>query len=242
MFQRISTEAFNWIFLIGAVLFVFEVLFFGGGFAFGVIFLALLLYIGRKYYHKLIGKLCFWIGLVSLVFTVLNLMAVRFLFISLVCLFFYRYYRSKKDPETLEPEFGEQPGSQVEPMVYVLPLFKNRFIGQQKTSEVPYAWRDINIQGGIGDRIIDLSNTVIPDNAIISIRHGVGNIKIFVPYEVEVSVSHSAWFGRATIFQEKNTKLFNQQLAYQTAEYDERKPRVKIVTSVLSGDIEVKRI
>lgn len=77
---------------------------------------------------------------------------------------------------------------------------------------------------------------------VISIRHMVGNIQVYVPYEVEVSIHHSSVFGRAHIFDKHHWNLMNKSLLYQTKAYDTNFPRVKIVTSVLSGDIEVKRI
>lgn len=114
--------------------------------------------------------------------------------------------------------------------------------GDQSTTEHAYYWQDINIHGAFGDRVIDLSNTVLPeDTAVISIRHLIGNIEIHVPYEVGVSIHHSSIFGRAHILGE-HRNLMNQSLSYQTEGYTATYPRVKIITSLLSGDIEVKRI
>lgn len=91
--------------------------------------------------------------------------------------------------------------------------------------------------------LLDLSNTVLPnDTAVISIRHVIGNIEIYVPYEVEVSIHHSSVFGKAHILGKHHLKLMNKSIHYQTANYDTAYPRVKIITSLFSGDIEVKRI
>src|SRR5699024_4890843 len=106
-----------------------------------------------------------------------------------------------------------------------------------------YAERYINIFGGIGERNIYLSNAILEDDTVvISIRHGVGNITIYIPYDSEFSIIHRAVFGRAYILQVQQAELFNQQLNYQTIYYAKRKTRVKIVTSLISGNIEVKRI
>ncbi|WP_096189567.1 cell wall-active antibiotics response protein LiaF [Evansella halocellulosilytica] len=242
MFQHMPTHTFNWIFMIGIFLFVLELLFFDPGLAFSAILMILLTYFGKKYYHNITGKILFWFGIVSLFATFLSLMAVRFLFIAIIVMFFIHYHRSKNNPEWIKPQFDETKTKPKESVVHIEPLFKNRFFGKQKTSHAPYQWRDINIHGGIGDKVIDLSNTVIREDAVISIRHGFGNIKIYVPYEVEVKIDHSAVFGRAMIFQEKHDSLFNKTLSYQTENYTDGEPRVKIVTSILSGDIEVKRI
>ncbi|MFC7319497.1 cell wall-active antibiotics response protein LiaF [Halobacillus campisalis] len=238
MFKRMSTDTVNIILLIGAALLVLEVAFFNGGLIFSVIFSGVLLYFGWKNYKKLIWKIVFWIGAVSLFVTVINMMAVRFLIIAVLVLLIRHYYRSKNEPERIEPVFYEDiPESELDPIV------KQKFFGDESTPERSYKWRDINVQGGFGDRVVDLSNTVLPqDEAVISIRHFIGDVNIYVPYEVEVSIQHSAIFGRAAIFQFRNRKLMNQVIDYKTPDYAVKKPRVKIITSILSGDLEVKRI
>jgi lia operon protein LiaF len=241
--KRFSTDTFNWILIIGGILLIFEIAFFFGGTIIPALFSALVVYFGwRKFYH-LWGKIIFWIGVVSLVLSILNLMAVRFLLVALVVLFIINYYKTKKDPALLTPDIMENRTTSDDIVTTVQPLFTHRLFGDQNTSETAYKWRDINIHGGFGDRMVDLSNTVLPnDTAVISIRHLIGNIQIFVPYEVEVSIHHSSVFGRAYVFGETDWKLMNQSLIYQTALYDSSLPRVKIITSIFSGDIEVVRI
>lgn len=241
MLKKISTNTINWIVMITLAILLVELIFFGGGFLFNALFLGFLIFLGWKNYHRLIGKVVFWIGIVSLSLTVLNMVAVRFLFISLIILFFIQYRRSKNEPEYIKPRFDESVKSETEMLTEIKPLLQHRFYGEQKTEDVPYQWRDVNIHGGFGDRIIDLSNTVIQEDAVISIRHFMGSIKIYVPYEMEVSIQHSCMFGHLSIFQSHEMKLLNQSVAFQTENYAHGKPRVKIVTSIFSGDIEVRR-
>ncbi|WP_249871235.1 cell wall-active antibiotics response protein LiaF [Oceanobacillus saliphilus] len=242
MFKRLSTDYFNWILIIGVILFIFEIAFFYGGTIIPALFSALFMYIGWKYFNKLWGKILFWISLVSLVFAILNLMAVRFLIIAAVVLFIIHYSKAKKEAEYDEPIL---PSGEIreETLIEITPLFDQNYFGDQVTEDTAYQWKDVNINGIFGDRIIDLSNTVLPnDTAVISIRHFIGNIEIYVPYEVEVSIHHSSIFGRAHILGKHEGKLMNRSLFYQTEKYDKAYPRVKIITSLLSGDIEVKRI
>ncbi|MDG5786875.1 cell wall-active antibiotics response protein LiaF [Evansella sp. AB-P1] len=243
MFRRLSTDTLNWIILIGIALLFIELFFFNTGLVFTLFFFTFLTYIGIKSYTKTLGKVFFWIGAIFLFLTIVNLIAIRFLAIAAIVLFFVHYRRTKENPERIEPAFVEEKeGTKKEPIKRVDTLFKNRFLGSQKTKEIPYHWRDVNIHGGFGDRIIDLSNTVLPDESVISIRHFIGNIKIYVPYEVEVSVVHSSIYGRVTVFQHEHASLLNQTFSYHTENYGESGTKVKIVTSILSGDIEVKRI
>lgn len=153
------------------------------------------------------------------------------------------YVKSKEEATLIEPQFLVHDKLDQEPIHRKAPLFHHRLFGDEKTSETAYGWKDINVHSGFGDRTIDLSNTVLPDDtAIISIRHILGNIEIYVPYEVEVSIHHSAIFGKAYILGKSHEKLINETLSYQTEGYDSKQPRVKIITSLISGDIEVKRI
>ncbi|WP_164668180.1 cell wall-active antibiotics response protein LiaF [Virgibacillus doumboii] len=242
MFQRLSTDTFNWILIIGVILFVIEIAFFHGGMIVSALFSGFMIYIGWKKFTHLWGKILFWLGVVGLIFAILNMLAVRFLILAAIVIFLINYSKSKQEAERIHPELPREVIN-MDPVTQVKPLFDHKIFGDQNTSDTAYQWRDINIHGAFGDRVIDLSNTVLPnDTAVISIRHMVGNIVVYIPYEVEVSVHHSSIFGRAHILGEQNWKLINQSLLYQTKNYDTAFPRVKIVTSVISGDIEVKRI
>ncbi|MGY0693315.1 cell wall-active antibiotics response protein LiaF [Virgibacillus sp. FSP13] len=243
MFHRLSTDTLNWIMIVGVILFIVEIAFFHGGMIFSALFFSFLIYIGWKNFFRLWGKCFFWIGVIGLVFSVLNMLAVRFLLIAGIILFILDYSKSKKESERIVPSISGQHASNPEALIQLEPLFDHRAFGDQKTAEHAYYWNDINIHGAFGDRVIDLSNTVLPDDtAVISIRHLVGNIEIYIPYEVEVSIHHSSIFGRAHILGEHHWHLMNQTLSYKTESYDTTYPRVKIITSLLSGDIEVKRI
>ena len=123
------------------------------------------------------------------------------------------------------------------------PLFTNVLFGHQKTPEHGYEWKDITIQGGIGDAVIDLSYTVLPKGeTVIMVRKLIGNVRVLVPYEVDVRLHHSGLAGSVTFFDYEEPKFFNQTLHLQTAGYEESTRKIKIITSMLSGDIEVKRI
>ena len=75
-------------------------------------------------------------------------------------------------------------------MIKSEPLFENIFFGQQKTPLGVYEWKDVNIQAGIGDTIIDLSFTPCfhKGKRLSLFEIMIGNIQILVPYEIEVSV------------------------------------------------------
>lgn len=245
LIKRISTDTLNWIVLIGIVLFIVEIAFFHGGVLWAAAFFGFLFYIGRKYYHELWGKISFWVGLIGLIVSVLNMIAIRFLIIVFIVLLLIDYMKQKRHVNRIEPILYVDIDAKrdKEPLIKTNPFFKQQLFGHQQTSKPAYEWHDINIHGGFGDRIIDLNDTVLPkDTAIISIRHLVGNITIYIPYDVEFAIHHSAIFGRAYILNEFDDQLMNQVLSYKTEKYDVTVPRVKIITSIASGNIEVKRI
>ncbi|ALX47141.1 cell wall-active antibiotics response protein LiaF [Lentibacillus amyloliquefaciens] len=242
MFRRLSTDTFNWILIVGVILFVIEIAFFHGGMIVSAIFSGFLVYIGWKKFTQLWGKILFWLGIVGLVFAILNMLAVRFLILAAIVIFLINYSKSKQEAEHIQPELPHDVVD-VDKVIQLEPLFDHNIFGDQHTPNASYQWRDVNIHGVFGDRTIDLSNTVLPnDTAVISIRQMVGNIIIYVPYEVELSVHHSSVFGRVHILGKHHWKLMNQSLLYQTENYDTTFPRVKVVTSLFSGDIEVRRI
>ncbi|HLR03653.1 MAG TPA: cell wall-active antibiotics response protein LiaF [Virgibacillus sp.] len=244
MFRGLSTDTLNWIIIIGVILFIVEIAFFHGGMIVSALLCAVLIYVGWKNYTQLWGKIIFWLGIVGLILSILNMLAVRFLIVAAIVLFLMNYYKSKQEKEDVAPDLQGDGKVITDPVVNVEPLFTHKIFGDQKTDGMAYQWRDVNIHGVFGDRVIDLSNTVLPDDtAIISIRHIIGDIEIYIPYEVEVSIHHSSIFGRAHIFGEHHWNLFNQTFHYQTLDYDQTKrPRIKIITSLFSGNIEVRRI
>jgi lia operon protein LiaF len=242
MDNHTKTDYFSWTILIGLLLLVVEITFFNKGLIFSVIFAGAFLYFGGRRLHSSIGKLIFGLGCVILFFTIIDMLLFKFLIFALVAYILIYFYKSKNRPFLIEPVFKETNGLGVK-LIHPQQLFKNLLYGRQKTPEEIYEWHDINIQTGIGDTRIDLSNTVLPKGeAVISIRNFIGNIQILIPYDIEVTVSHSVLTGTTIIFEEDHEKLFNQTLIYRTENYEGAVQKIKIVTSMGIGRLEVKRI
>ena len=244
MFKWLSTNTFNWIMITGGLLFLLEILLFNKGLLGTAVFFGIAAYIGWKQYDQMWAKFLFWIGIVVVFFTLLNTIAVRFIVVITIVLIVLDYVKSKNYEQHRRPTtYIDTDIQQEEVMIEMWPIFKQSVYGDQQTKNQAYEWNDINIHGGIGNRFIDLSNTVLPnDTAVISIRHTVGNIVIYIPYETEFMIHHSAIYGKAFVLNKEYGTLLNQQLSMKTTDYDRHHPRIKIITSVLSGDIEVRRI
>ena len=133
----------------------------------------------------------------------MQLICYRFDFsLALLCIIVVQYGPKKNHAKTITPNIKEPVDLQKpsETDVKEQPLFQNRLFGGQQTPDHVYEWNDVNIQAGIGDTVIDLSYTVLPKGeTVIFIRNVMGKVTIMVPYDVEVSVHHSVFFGSARI-------------------------------------------
>src|SRR5690625_5187865 len=151
------------------------------------------------------------------------MIAVRFLILVAIVMFIIHFIKQREETAIIKPQFLVHDEEYQEYLYRMKPLFQHRFFGKEETKETAYTWRDINIHGGFGDRVIDLSNTVLlDDTAVISIRHILGSIVIYVPYEVEVSIHHSSLYGKAFIFGNLSEEIFIQTLSYHTQGYNEK--------------------
>lgn len=224
------------------MLLLLELSFFNGGLIFSLLVAAGCIYIGRKRLPKQSGKLLFWIGIIGFIFHILNMMTFKFFLLAILIHLVLKFIQAKREPVHIKPILKE-PLSMEGPLLKKEPLFRNTLFERQKTDEHVYEWNDINIQTGVGDTVIDLSYTVLPKGeAVIVTRHFIGNVQILVPYEVEVAISHSAIAGHVKIFEQEPLKFFNQNISFQTPHYEKATQKVKIVTSMMTGDLEVKRI
>lgn len=80
-------------------------------------------------------------------------------------------------------------------------LIQNKFLSAQSTPIESYEWKDIHVQGFIGDLQIDATQTVLPKKtSLVSIRQGFGKVKVILPYEVPVRIYYSTVFGNARFF------------------------------------------
>lgn len=250
MLKNMKSNYMSWTILIGIVVLLLEVSFFNSGLIFSLFISAAMIYIGRKYLPKKRGILLFWGGLFFLVASIFSMITFRFFLIAILINFVIQFVQSKRKPKYIIPVIKENENEnenedkdKQEMMVRSRPLFENIFFGQQKTPSQVYEWNDVNIQSAVGDTVIDLSYTVLPKGeTVIFIRNLIGNVQVLVPYELEVSISHSVIAGSTSILESPETKVFNHVLQLQTPDFEKAEQKVKIITSLVFGDLEVKRI
>jgi len=246
LLKKLKSDYLSWIVLLGAFFVLLDVFFFNRGLIFSLIVAIGMVYLGRKKMPKKTGKFLFWAGLFLLFVNVINMIAVKFFLMALLCFLIYQYANRKKLQYTIIPIINEpnaDAGLHSETIMKEQPLFQNRLFGHQQTPDHVYEWDDVNIQCGVGDSLIDLSNTVLPKGeSIIFIRNIMGKVIVQIPYDVEVSIHHSVLFGSARILDFYETSLINRIINVETANYEQTDQKVKILTSMMVGDIEVKRV
>ncbi|MFL2028021.1 cell wall-active antibiotics response protein LiaF [Loigolactobacillus zhaoyuanensis] len=113
------------------------------------------------------------------------------------------------------------------------------WFGNQTIGTDVFEWNDINLVLVAGDTIVDLGNTLLPkaDNTIV-IRKGVGRTRVLVPIGTAVMLDHTALIGSVT-FNNKQYKMSNTALKLYSDDYDENQRRIKLLTNVFIGDLEV---
>ncbi|PLS05776.1 cell wall-active antibiotics response protein LiaF [Neobacillus cucumis] len=244
MFKNAKNDYLGWLVIFGIVILLLEILFFNRGLIFSLFIAGGMIYLGRKKSGKKIGRVLFIAGTIFFILSLVNMMTFKFLLLAILLHFFIQYINTKKQPKKISPELVSTESTETqETLISSEPLFNNILLGQQKTPHGVYDWNDVNIQTGIGDTVIDLSYTMLPKGeAIIFIRNIVGNIQILVPYETEVSIHHSGVMGSTKVFGNYGGKIFNQVFHLKTPGYETSETKVKIVTSLVVGNLEVSRI
>lgn len=240
---RKKNDFISWMLLIACVMVLLEATINGEGIVFTILICAGLMYFGRKRMPKRSGKILFWAGVVIAIITILGMYTFKLILVALVVYIIVQFYQSKQNPFVIKPQVNDEVTHSSEDLYKKESLLKNIVFGTQQTPEHVYEWNDINIQCGAGDTIIDLSETLLPSGeSVIFIRGLIGNITIFVPYEIEVAVKHSVFAGNTVIFDYQDSKMFNQAVSYRTKDYNESDKKVKIMTSLFAGSLEVKRV
>lgn len=241
---KVKSDYISWAVLFGIVVLLLEISFFNRGVIFSLLVAIGMIYTGRKWMPSSTGKLFFWSGIAFFTLSVFNMMTFKFLLLAVLVNLIIQYKKSKKDPAVIQPFIKvDLEKKREENLVEKKPIFENALFKERKTPEHVYEWNDINIQTAIGDTVVDLSYTVLPKGeTVIFLRNFIGNLQVLIPYDVEVSVNHSSIAGKANVFQFEGNKMFNQSVQFETEGYEKAEQRVKIFTSFIVGDLEVKRV
>lgn len=117
---------------------------------------------------------------------------------------------------------------------------RNRWFGEDsETEEDIYSWEDVNFTKFFGNTVFDLGNTLLPkENNVILIRKGIGKTKILVPEGVAISLNISTLLGKVFIGNEE-IDLKNETFHWYSDNYHSNMRKIKVVSNVLVGEVEV---
>ena len=234
-----KTSLIGWFMLISAVGMGLELLF-NWWLSIPLIIGVFLVITGKRHKNKGSANVFLIIGLSLIAIAILSSGFFRFFVFAAVIYGLHEYSKSKKIAQkiivdTIEPE----PKSRFKRKQ---PYIKNMFAGSQRIVNEVFEWDDINIQCGFGDTVIDLGMTMLPPGeSVVVIRNLVGNIQLLVPFDASIIVNHSAISGNLKVFNEE-TDLFNTNIIYHPDDGQTTTRTIKIITNVMVGNVEVKRI
>lgn len=188
--------------------------------------------------HSIVAYSLLAMGVGLLLYTLFISVSFALIFAALIIYNSYQLFKSSSNKSKLAIHIKANP---LESQAYIQidPYFKNKLIGEYRNFEQRHAIEDINIQTGFGDVSINLLDTIIPvGETVILIRGMIGNIDLNVPSDIGISVQMSLLYGKMTLMKDRKT-AFNMTQKYQSADYKNTSRKIKIVVSLLVGDIEV---
>ncbi|MFC7395419.1 cell wall-active antibiotics response protein LiaF [Scopulibacillus cellulosilyticus] len=218
--------------------------------------------------HRWIAYICFTFAVIVLFESVLHIHIAGILIALLFIYIGYRLFNNgkktakskktsvnKKDNvddwineeiDHLEKEryqTGQQKGTEQDDEPVIIektPEFRGSLIGDLRLINHRYELKDMNLSYGIGDNKIDLSKAIIHEGENTIVISGlIGDVDIYIPYDLDVSIAASVTIGNLEVLGYKMGGL-NRQINLETKGYKNATRKVKISISNFIGDIDVR--
>ncbi|MBE1555276.1 cell wall-active antibiotics response protein LiaF [Sporosarcina limicola] len=221
-----------WGFAFLLLIFIEATFFHNGNTVFVLLGAGLLYYGSRKR-----SKWTFVIGLFFIVMALLTLWSLRLLIFTILLYVLVKLWKGVPSGEIMRPlkEFQKETPNGI---------WKNKLFTIQSSPFTSYEWEDIHVQGFFGDIHIDVTDTVLPKGtSFISVRQGLGKIKIDLPYEIPVRIHYTTLLGDARIFDVHRKKLINETLHMKDSYEGQQVGHAELIITLSTwfGDIEVTR-
>ncbi|WP_432776205.1 cell wall-active antibiotics response protein LiaF [Brevibacillus gelatini] len=144
-----------------------------------------------------------------------------------------------------KPSRGKLPG-QEGASVYrerILPKdSRSSLIGDYHLTSGRFELSALHVWHGIGDVVIDLSRAVLTqDEAMLIVEGWVGDVTIYVPVDLPVSVNAELSLGDLEVLSHRQGGI-NRSIIIRSDQYEEAAQKVNVHISLLVGDIKVKYI
>ncbi|KFM98844.1 transporter [Bacillus clarus] len=210
-----------------------------------LIFAFVMIMFGRHYRKKnryVRGNVFLFVGGIVFLFFLFSSAAFVLVVFAYLALIGYQLIQGNQQ-KPMQVEIKEKGYINEEKRIYrTEPYLKNMLVGNVRMMDHIYELEDINVQYGACDIEIDLTTAMIPEGeTVIVIRGVIGNIRLYVPYDIELSLNHSVIVGRVILPGHEETG-FNRNVTFRTEEYKEAPRRIKIISSLVVGDTEVRKV
>ncbi|CEG21817.1 hypothetical protein BN1080_00735 [Planococcus massiliensis] len=219
-------------FILSALLLIFvEAAFFQNGSVFLVLLGIGLLYYGMKKSTKS-RKSYIWTGFILIGISVLSMWSLRLLVFGVAIYLLIKLWKGEEWEQTVPIQGMRDKG-----------LIQNKFFSAQSTPIESYEWKDIHVQGFVGDLLIDATQTVLPKKtSVISVRQGFGKVKVILPYEVPVRIFYTTLLGEARFFTGSKQRIWNGTVHAEDG-FSEDGSRTEMIVTITTwmGDVEVIR-
>lgn len=219
-------------FILSALLLIFvEAAFFQNGSVFLVLLGIGSLYYGMKKTTKA-RKSYIWTGFILIGISILSMWSLRLLVFGTAIYLLIRLWKGEEWQQSVPIHGMIDRG-----------LIQNKFFSAQSTPIESYEWKDIHVQGFVGDLLIDATQTVLPKKtSMISVRQGFGKVKVIIPYEVPVRIFYTTLLGEARFFTGSKQRIWNGTVHAEDG-FSEDDNRTEMIISITTwmGDVEVIR-
>ena len=231
--KRVDTNRITfWVLAFLLLIFFEAVIFHNGNIVFVLLGAGLLYYGSRKR-----SKWMFLLGFFFIAMALFTLWSLRLAIFASIIYILVRLWKGVPSEEIMRPlmEFQKETPNAI---------WKNKLFSVQSSPFSSYEWEDIHIQGLFGDLHIDVTDTVLPKGtSLISVRQGIGKIKIDLPYEIPVRIHYTTLFGDARLFGTHRKRLINESLHMKDSYEGVQKDGAELIItlSTWAGDVEVIR-
>jgi predicted membrane protein len=176
-------------------------------------------------------KVYVWISIILIGISVLSMWSLRLIIFLIAMYLLVRLWKGEDWQQDLPLDGTVDKGP-----------IHNRFFAAQSTPVDAYEWKDIHIQGFVGDLFIDATQTVLPKKtSLVSIRQGFGKVKIVLPYEVPVRIYYNTLLGDARFFTDAKQRIWNGAVHAENGYPADGKTEMIISITTWMGDVEVIR-
>ncbi|WP_400164746.1 cell wall-active antibiotics response protein LiaF [Brevibacillus sp. TJ4] len=119
---------------------------------------------------------------------------------------------------------------------------RSSLIGDFHLTSGRFELHHMQIWHGIGDVVIDLSRAVLEqEEAMLSVEGWIGDVTIYVPVDLPVSVSADVSIGDLEVFGHRQGGI-SRSIILRSEQFDQALHKVHLHISLLVGDVKVKYI